>query len=244
LQIRAGESFDQLIESTLEKVSCVVGVWSKNSVKSEWVRAESAWAKDQGIFVSVCIDDDARLPLKFYHVHTASLAGWNGAPEAAEFRSLVRDIAVLAGISKSATSAARPPRDSAREGVVASRAPALELLSRFPGRLREGGKGPEMVVIPAGSFWMGLAEGEAGSHHQVSIRHPFAVGRTPVTFAEYDHFAASTHREKPPDERWGRGNRPVIHVSWEDAVAYAQWLSDQTDLPPKIWRQNALKAVR
>jgi len=52
LEIRAGESFDELIESTLEKVSCVVGVWSKNSVKSEWVRAESAWAKDRGLFVS------------------------------------------------------------------------------------------------------------------------------------------------------------------------------------------------
>jgi formylglycine-generating enzyme required for sulfatase activity len=60
------------------------------------------------------------------------------------------------------------------------------------------------------------------------MRHPFAVGRTPVTFAEYAHFAESTHREKPPDQRWGRGNRPVIHVSWQDAVAYAQWLSDQT----------------
>jgi formylglycine-generating enzyme required for sulfatase activity len=91
-----------------------------------------------------------------------------------------------------------------------------------------------MVVIPAGSFWMGSAEAEPGRdedeepRHQVEIRHPFAVGRTPVTFAEYDHFAASTKREKPFDERWGRGNRPVIRVSWEDAVAYAQWLSDQT----------------
>jgi hypothetical protein len=172
LQIRAGQSFDQLIESTLEKVSCVVGVWSQDSVKSEWVRAESAWAKDQGIFVSVRIDDEARLPLKFYQVHTTSLAAWNGSPEDAEFRSLVRDIAVLAGIPKPATPAAGALGDAAREGVVTSRAPALELPSRFRDRLREGGKGPEMVVIPAGSFWMGSAEGEPGRNASEGPHHP------------------------------------------------------------------------
>jgi len=48
LEIRAGESFDERIESMLEQVYCVVGVWSNNSVKSRWVRAESAWAKALG----------------------------------------------------------------------------------------------------------------------------------------------------------------------------------------------------
>ncbi|MFZ0257876.1 MAG: toll/interleukin-1 receptor domain-containing protein, partial [Gammaproteobacteria bacterium] len=101
LKIRAGESFDELIEGTLEKVSCVVGVWSHSAVKSEWVRAESAWAKDQGIFVSVCIDDGARLPLKFYHVHTASLADWDGARDDLRFRRLVADIRMIAGPPRS-----------------------------------------------------------------------------------------------------------------------------------------------
>jgi hypothetical protein len=89
LKIRAGESFDELIESTLEKVSCVVGVWSQHSVRSEWVRAESAWAKDRGIFLSVRIDHEARLPLKFYHVYSASLADWHGSRNDPRFRRLV-----------------------------------------------------------------------------------------------------------------------------------------------------------
>jgi len=104
LMIRAGESFDELIESTLEKVSCVVGVWLQHSVRSEWVRAESAWAKDRGIFVSVRIDE-ARLPLKFYHVHTASMADWSGDRDDPLFHRLVADIAQIAGPPASPASA-------------------------------------------------------------------------------------------------------------------------------------------
>jgi formylglycine-generating enzyme required for sulfatase activity len=234
LKIRAGESFDELIESTLERVACVVGVWSQSSVKSEWVRAESAWARDRGIFVSVRIDDEARLPLKFYNVHTTSLARWNGSPDAAEFRSLVGDIAVLAGAPKPATSAADPRSHSPRDAAGSWRTLMPEPLSRFRDRLRDGGEGPEMVVIPAGRFWMGSTEAEAGRmnhegpRHQVEIRQPFGVGRTPVTFADYDRFAESRGGDKPTDQGWGRGNRPVIDVCWDDAVAYAQWLSDRT----------------
>jgi formylglycine-generating enzyme required for sulfatase activity len=54
------------------------------------------------------------------------------------------------------------------------------------------------------------------------------MGKYEVTFAEYDKFAEATGRTKPDDEGWGRGNRPVINVSWYDATAYAEWLSQQT----------------
>ncbi len=56
------------------------------------------------------------------------------------------------------------------------------------------------------------------------------MGKYEVTFDEYDLFAAATGHDKPGDQGWGRGNRPVIYVSWEDAVAYAQWLSEWTGL--------------
>ena len=97
LQIRAGESFDQLIEETLRRVRCIITVWSAHSVTSEWVRAESAWGKDRNKLVSVRIDDDVELPLKFYHVHTESLVGWDGAPESPAFRELVADVLKVAG---------------------------------------------------------------------------------------------------------------------------------------------------
>ncbi|OAD19441.1 secreted protein containing Sulphatase-modifying factor [Candidatus Thiomargarita nelsonii] len=109
----------------------------------------------------------------------------------------------------------------------------------FRSRLKDGSEGPEMVWIPAGSFKMGdmnvtVTSFQGGGDsderpvHRVSITQRFAIGRYEVTFAEYDKFAEATGREKPNDRGWGRGNRPVINVSWDDAVAYTEWLSQQT----------------
>ncbi len=114
--------------------------------------------------------------------------------------------------------------------VIADKAP----FSRFRDSLASGGKGPEMIVIPAGEFLMGSPtdepgrDGDEGPQHRVRIPRPFALGITEVTFADYDRFARATGRKKPDDEGWGRGKRPVINVSWDDARAYAEWLSRET----------------
>ncbi len=101
----------------------------------------------------------------------------------------------------------------------------------FQDRLKDGSLGPKMVWIPAGTFRMGDIQGGGGSSekpvHRVSVSR-FAMGMYEVTFAEYDKFAQATGRTKPSDSGWGRGNRPVIYVSWHDANAYAQWLTQQT----------------
>jgi len=102
----------------------------------------------------------------------------------------------------------------------------------FRDSLQIGDYGPEMVVIPAGRFQMGDIQGGGDSDekpvHWVNIDYEFAMGKYEVTFTEYDKFAEATDRKKPDDEGWGRDNRPVINVSWNDAVAYAEWLSEQT----------------
>ena len=100
----------------------------------------------------------------------------------------------------------------------------------FQNTLKDGSKGPEMVLIPTGTFLMGDTQEKNKSElpvHEVEI-NSFAMGRYEVTFAEYDKFAKDTGRNKPTDEGWGRENRPVINVSWQDANAYANWLSQQT----------------
>jgi formylglycine-generating enzyme required for sulfatase activity len=95
---------------------------------------------------------------------------------------------------------------------------------------------PEMVIAPAGSFTMGSPDSEPerysveGPQHKVTISTPFAVGKFAVTFAEWDACVAAggCGGYKPSDSGWGRGDRPVINVSWDDAKAYAGWLSTKT----------------
>ena len=88
------------------------------------------------------------------------------------------------------------------------------------------------IPIPAGTFIMGSPKNEAG-HSSDERRHwvhvdAFALLRTPVTFAMYDAYCTATGRKRPSDKGWGRGRRPVINVSYWDAVDYAAWLSAQT----------------
>ena len=93
---------------------------------------------------------------------------------------------------------------------------------------------PEMVFVEGGTFMMGCTAEQEGycleneiPDHQVLVSD-FSIGKYEVTFEEYDHFCEVTGREKPDDAGWGRGRRPVIDVSWEDATAYAEWLSGET----------------
>ena len=91
-------------------------------------------------------------------------------------------------------------------------------------------------MVPAGSFTMGSPPSEPGRspeegpQHMVTIARSFAVGRFGVTFDEWDACVADggCNGYKPSDEGWGRGRRPVINVSWDDAQAYVAWLSKKT----------------
>lgn len=98
--------------------------------------------------------------------------------------------------------------------------------------MRDGSLGPQMLAIGGGSFSRGDLQGDGDSDEKppVKIRlAPFAIGIYEVTFREYDQFCDDTRRGKPDDQGWGRGSRPVVNVSWEDANAYAGWLSRRTE---------------
>jgi formylglycine-generating enzyme required for sulfatase activity len=88
----------------------------------------------------------------------------------------------------------------------------------------------EMVVVPPGEFDMGSAETSFEKPvHRVTIAKAFAIARREVTFAEWDLcFAEGGCKYKPDDYGWGRGDRPVIDVSWDDVKTFVGWLSQKT----------------
>ena len=127
------------------------------------------------------------------------------------------------------------------EGSVLSRlserlSAAREAEQRVGRRFRDCVDCPEMVVVPSGSFTMGSPSSESyrdddeGPRHLVNIAYPLAVGVYEVTFAEWEACVSDggCGGHRPDDEGWGRGNRPVINVSWKDAQSYVRWLSART----------------
>ncbi|MBK7675334.1 MAG: SUMF1/EgtB/PvdO family nonheme iron enzyme [Candidatus Accumulibacter sp.] len=93
---------------------------------------------------------------------------------------------------------------------------------------------PLMVVVPAGKFVMGSPPEEKGRfdnegpQRQVTIPKAIAVGRYEVRFDEWALCVQDGACPALSDEGFGRGARPVINVSFDDAKAYAQWLSKKS----------------
>ena len=235
--IPAGKNWRSYLEEKLEQSKCVVVAWSKVSVMSNWVIEEADSGLERNTLVPVLLET-VRLPLGFRQVHAEDLSAWDGTQEFPSFQKLLRDIEGVIGPMRSKKKAATEDVPQKQAAKPSSQAPEnQQRQTKEPGtvfrdKLSDGSQGPEMVIVPAGNFKMGDIQGKDGDAekpvHSVSIPKPFAMGRYQITFEEYDRFASATSRPLPNDRGWGRGRQPVINVSWEDAVEYSKWLSEQT----------------
>ena len=88
-----------------------------------------------------------------------------------------------------------------------------------------------MIKIPVGWFFMGSETGQANERpvHRVWVDQ-FAIGKYPVTKREYEEFLATTNYPEPPfwrDPMFSNPQLPVVGVSWNDAIAFCRWSSEQ-----------------
>ena len=85
----------------------------------------------------------------------------------------------------------------------------------------------QWVFVDSGTFQMGSTNyASTKPTHSVKVSR-FYMSATEITFEQYDKFCDVTNAKKPDDNGWGRGKMPVVNVSWNDAVAFCRWMSDQ-----------------
>lgn len=155
-------------------------------------------------------------------------------------KTILLGTAIFAALPALAGETASPgaPMPSATMQASNSPAPAVTMsaVSGMVQEIQDAPDAPRLVVVPAGSFTMGSPADEAGRdpfegpQHEVRITRAFALGKTDVTFEQWDACVAAggCNGYRPDDNGWGRGNQPVINVSWHDAHSYTEWLSART----------------
>ncbi|MCG6861834.1 MAG: SUMF1/EgtB/PvdO family nonheme iron enzyme [Chromatiaceae bacterium] len=158
---------------------------------------------------------------------------WFDPPSMLDGRSLglKNTLSPAPELRQAAPSEVSPGSDKHPGVATAEEQSGALVLGTVRDRLSDGSGAPVMLVLQGGVFTMGkqvaLPEDDDGPAHVVHIGQ-FLIGATEVTFEEYDRFVRATGRRIPSDFGWGRGDRPVVDVSWGDARAYAEWLTRRT----------------
>ncbi|MDE2878103.1 SUMF1/EgtB/PvdO family nonheme iron enzyme [Candidatus Palauibacter soopunensis] len=192
--------------------------------------------------------DTGEIRVSLYEVGTdASVAGGSGARDGRELAGgspPPRIGSVLRGGSRQSSSAAAeaPPRRPPEPNPAGLR------------EFRDCDLCPVVVEMPPGGFVMGRAEGEdrrlgldrepdrpefsrerERPRVRIEFGHRFAIGKYEVTFDEWDRCVVAGGCDYRPEDRgWGRGDRPVIHVSYRDAEMYLAWLAEETGRPYRL----------
>ena len=237
LEIPPGESWRSYIKKRLDESRCVLVAWSHISISSKWVIAEADEADKRDILVPVLLDA-VEPPFGFSHIHAADLSDWNNDSSHLKFRQCLG--AITSRISPA------PIVD------LSSRDSAMLSLPKVPPNfvyIRGG-------LFTMGSPETEVDRSSNETQHEVKVSD-YYLCRHAVTVADFRKFIEdSSYRtdaekgdgsyvwdgkewKKRADINWRYGvsgnkrqqdeyNHPVLHVSWNDSVAYCGWLSQKS----------------
>src|SRR3984885_2883598 len=123
--IEEGDAYDTQIEDAIAQTRVVIVVWSKNSTKSHWVRAEAAYALGKHKLLPISIDK-SEPPLQFLHIQTIDFEGWQGDCDGEAFSHL------LAVLARRLDRIVAPAATAAVGKTVAAVTPAIEVAEAAP----------------------------------------------------------------------------------------------------------------
>jgi len=174
------------------------------------------------------------LPVSSGTIPELALGSW------AEYLGAIGTQGPAKGTASSASAGAEgtsPGSEGRKSGIGSASYGAFDRFAAYA----DAAGAPELVVLPPGYFMLGAHPLDADAQfnekprREVNIAKAFAIGIVPVTFAQWDACVADGGtRHRPSDSSWGRGDRPVINVSWHDAEEYVGWLARKTGLPYRL----------
>lgn len=178
--IPTGKKFDRVIEQQLDAARCVIVLWSRHSVASDWVRNEAREGARRQILHPVRIDE-ATIPLEFRHLQTANLSGWRRGTPHAEYDRLVSDLAAAID--------GTPPQPLPFETPP----PRPPIYTRRPIQVLGAGA---VLVTALGVWWSrGTAPGATGSE---ATQGQVATGKTAAPSPVRGDATPPPEKEAPP----------------------------------------------
>ncbi len=161
--IPPGSRWEDVIEKALRETRCMIVLWSRASVESDWVKLEAAGAKQRKILVPALLDAVA-IPAAFQSVHAVDLADWTGDEQSPEYQRLIRAVAALVNV--------HPARQARRVIPLVMAAAALFLGLWFQLSLRPARRLDEQLGSGLGPFRFGM------SPHDVNAKLPRPLPET------------------------------------------------------------------